>query len=578
MKKSALDDRFKKIEDMLQAIIGVSYQELAEKQEINTQQTKQIHFLEAELKKAKNIANALTSCNEALVRSTSEEQFLLQICELIVKSGAYQLVWIGFAQHDEHKSIHPVAHYGFEYGYLEKINLTWDENSERGQGPTAKAIRNRSPETANDLANDPQYAHCREEAIKRGYAASIALPIVIDEEDNEKENVGVLTIYSKEPASFNTDEIILLSGMAKDIANNISSIRRTNRNLDMEKRNQMEYRSRLVISNLLETALKPLNLSRMLEACLELILSIPWISIMSKGSIFIYDEETNLLKMATQRGLSTPLLKLCQNIELGYCLCGRAAQSRKLVFSSCLDERHDVRFEGITEHGHYCLPIMAEESLLGVLNLYVAHNHQNNPEQEQFLNTVANTLAGIIKRKSADERIYILANTDSLTNIPNRRAFMEHLDHEVARSKRDKLTFAVMYMDLDKFKQVNDVLGHKAGDLLLIQTVKRIKHILRETDTMGRIGGDEFTIILPNSDYLAVEFVAEKIIKSVNQPFTIEGNEVRIGISIGCSLYPEHALSGEDLLRKADKALYVVKSRGKNHILPYQEQFESMQD
>ncbi|NGZ05898.1 MAG: GGDEF domain-containing protein [Magnetococcales bacterium] len=547
------------IEKMVTELVTTATHERSIRQQNNTEQERLIKQLEAELRKSRSIANALTGCNEALVRSTTEEQFLLQLCELIVKSGEYQMAWIGFANQDSDKTVTPAAQYGFEYGYLEQLHISWDAASERGQGPTGRAIRTLTPETAQDIATDPHFVW-REEAIKRGYASSVSLPFQLQDEST----IGTINIYAREPKAFTAEEIALLSGMTKDIAFGIDSIRNARKHSEVEKRHQLEYRSKIVIANLLETALKPITLDRMLETCLDLILSIPWISIMSKGSIFLYQNTRNTLVMTTQRNLSAPLLTLCQEVPLGYCLCGRAAQEKTTVFSSCLDNRHDVRFDGITEHGHYCLPIIADNALLGVLNLYVAHNHQHSPDQELFLTTVANTLAGIIQRKSSEEQITILANTDSLTGIMNRRSYLEALQHEIARSKRNLTRLAVLYLDLDRFKQVNDNLGHKYGDLLLMQTVQRIKHVLRETDLMGRIGGDEFSIVLPNSDPTGAGIVAEKIIRLLNQPFLIDGHTIRIGVSIGCSLYPEHGLTGDLLLQMADKALYTVKTNGRN--------------
>ncbi|MBF0180266.1 MAG: GGDEF domain-containing protein [Magnetococcales bacterium] len=568
MMKARLDQ----IESLLHAMIGVAYKERQEKEAIIARQADLIASLDGELKRSKSIANALTSCNEALVRSTSEMQFLLQVCEMVVKSGDYQLVWIGFAQTDAEKHIKPVAHYGYADGFLERLRMTWDENAAGGRGPAGRAIRNRCAETANDIATDPDYLHCREEALKRGYAASISLPLLLEGE----EEIGVLNIYSRDRFVFNSDEVKLLSRMAQDISYGMLSIRKSHRNHMLEKKNKLEYQSRIVISNLLETSLKPISLERMLEACLELILSIPWVSIVSKGAIFLYDSDNDQLRMVTQRSLSTPLLKMCATVEAGYCLCGRAAKERKLIFSSCLDERHDVRFEGMSDHGHYCLPIMADGELLGVLNLYVACGHENDPEQELFLHTVASTLAGIIKRKAAEERIQLMANTDSLTNVANRRAFMERLGLEIAKARREKSTFALLYMDLDRFKLVNDQLGHKAGDQLLVQVVQRIAGILRETDALGRIGGDEFVLVLPNSQFHGAKFVAEKIIHLINQPFIVADQEVGIGVSIGCAMYPEHGVAGDLLLHKADCALYAVKSRGRNQVLLYEEQFEGL--
>lgn len=337
-----------------------------------------------------------------------------------------------------------------------------------------------------------------------------------------------------------------------------------------EKGAERVQQSRVAISALLRTSLEPISFREQLERALDIILSVPWLTIESKGSIFLMDDEANELVLEVERGLHEHLLKACARLPMGYCLCGKAAQTREIVFSGCMDERHDVTFEGIKEHGHYCVPIMFQDRLLGVVNMYLAHGHQGNFEETEFLSAIANTLAGIIERRRAEEKLKHLAHHDALTGLPNRQLFLDRLGTEVARARRGSLPLGVMFMDLDKFKAVNDTLGHEVGDGLLIEVSRRLQETLRTADTVARLGGDEFTVILTTiAKEKDAEIVARKIIEVLQEPFIIQGAECRIGSSIGISFFPDDGEEPDVLLKHADIAMYQVKKKGRNDFLRY---------
>lgn len=337
----------------------------------------------------------------------------------------------------------------------------------------------------------------------------------------------------------------------------------------LENRDLRAYVNRIAISALLEIGIEPLNLHRKLEVALEIILTVPWLAMQYKGSIFLATEDDHL-EMVAQKNLNDHLLQACKRIPYGFCLCGKAAQSRQIVFSSKLDARHDVTFDGMHEHGHYCIPILLQEKLLGVLNLYVDYNHPHDPEEEAFLSTIANTLAGVIDRALADNRVQHLASHDTLTGLPNRMLFHELLEQELRRAVRDQQTLAVAFLDLDHFKTVNDTFGHEAGDLLLKAASARTRQQLRDSDLLARMGGDEFTLILPNiADQENAITVCNKIVQALNAPFMIEGNVCQIGASIGLALFPAQGQSVETLLQAADQAMYVVKKGGRNGVVVY---------
>ncbi len=171
----------------------------------------------------------------------------------------------------------------------------------------------------------------------------------------------------------------------------------------------------------------------------------------------------------------------------------------------------------------------------------------------------------IVRRKLHRMELYRSANYDSLTDLPNRSLFLDRLSQIVMQSTRYERRFALLFIDLDGFKSVNDTLGHDAGDELLIKVAEKLLECVRESDTVARLGGDEFTVILstiitPEN----AETVARILVEKLSVPLTIQGHEAQIGASIGISLFPEHGDDPEILLKKADDAMYLAKKQGKN--------------
>jgi diguanylate cyclase (GGDEF)-like protein/PAS domain S-box-containing protein len=175
------------------------------------------------------------------------------------------------------------------------------------------------------------------------------------------------------------------------------------------------------------------------------------------------------------------------------------------------------------------------------------------------------TVVDISDRKRAEEQIEFHAYHDVLTHLPNRKLFTDRLTQSISRARRANKPLAVMFVDLDHFKSINDTLGHEAGDELLLEMAIRLRANVREDDTVARLGGDEFTIILAElrqpEDAVSV---AEKIIKAVEQPLSIAGTSIEVSASIGIALYPDDGSDAESLLRNADSAMYRAKEAGRN--------------
>jgi len=174
----------------------------------------------------------------------------------------------------------------------------------------------------------------------------------------------------------------------------------------------------------------------------------------------------------------------------------------------------------------------------------------------------------ITERKVVEEKLTKLAMYDPLTGLPNRTNFFEKLSFSLAQSKRTKSNVALLFIDLDGFKAINDTLGHDAGDQLLMEVAQRLRSCIRESDASARMGGDEFMVILNNLDNTGYAegaiLVADKIIKAINQPTTINGQSCHVGASIGIAIYPNHTQNTDELINIADSAMYLAKGRGKN--------------
>ncbi len=171
----------------------------------------------------------------------------------------------------------------------------------------------------------------------------------------------------------------------------------------------------------------------------------------------------------------------------------------------------------------------------------------------------------ITEKKETEALIWQQANFDTLTQLPNRRMFLDRLQHDILKSRRDGTRIAILFIDLDHFKEVNDTLGHHQGDVLLVEAARRIGACVRQSDTVSRLGGDEFTVILPElSEVDRVEDIAQHIIDSLRMPFQLGQEQAFVSASIGITIYPDDAGNMEDLLKHADQAMYAAKGAGRN--------------
>lgn len=215
------------------------------------------------------------------------------------------------------------------------------------------------------------------------------------------------------------------------------------------------------------------------------------------------------------------------------------------------------------------MPITVDGKVIGV----ICHEHVGSirhwaPEEKEFAITISNALAltfEIDKRKKVEQTLAYKAHHDELTHLSNRTLFLDRLEHSIHKAKRQKKMLAVLFIDLDRFKEINDSLGHAMGDAVLIEVADRLREHLRDIDTIARLGGDEFTLIVEDVDDIQkVNTIALKLLSTLQEPMYIQEHQLYVTISIGISLYPLDGDDAQSLLRNADSAMYKAKEEGRN--------------
>ena len=223
-----------------------------------------------------------------------------------------------------------------------------------------------------------------------------------------------------------------------------------------------------------------------------------------------------------------------------------------------------VKSGGFNSHRHSYERERPNGSVLDITTIPIAHGGW------------VRTYTDITERKEVERKITHSSRHDVLTDLPNRLLFRERLEQLIAESKRDSKSFAVLYIDLDRFKAVNDSLGHLIGDILLKSVTARLRATLRKEDTIARLGGDEFAVLHCGRDLAdTVAPVAQRLISALDEPFVIEGHSVSVGTSIGIALAPENGTDADELLRAADRALYRAKESGRNGYCFFREEMDA---
>jgi len=258
----------------------------------------------------------------------------------------------------------------------------------------------------------------------------------------------------------------------------------------------------------------------------------------------------------------------------GYTLDEVVGKDPKVLSSG----RHDKAFyrtmwHAILNQGHWQGEIWDRRKDGSLYAKWTSISLIRNPDGTPFRHVAL--FSDITEKKQMDDLIWRQANYDGLTGLPNRRLFRDRLDQELRQERRRGHKLAVLFIDLDRFKEINDTLGHSKGDLLLGEAARRIGKCVREGDIVARLGGDEFTVVLPDvRQTVHVEPIVRSILHTLRAPYDLDGEEGYVSASIGITFFPDDARHSEDLLKNADQAMYVAKGAGRDRFSYYTESMQ----
>lgn len=474
----------------------------------------------------KNLYAALSQCNQAIIRSKNEEELFPTVCRDAVTFGGMQMAWIGMND-ESTQELKVISFYGEGTDYLTTLHISTDPASSNSKGPTGRAFHEDRAIWCQDFLHDPMSAPWHGQAKQFGWGSSAALPL-----NCNGKPVGVFTLYSEETEAFDTAAQKLLEEMAMDISFALDSFERDSARQKAEEALQKNQKHLMaIIENEPE--------------CVKLVDSHGALLEMNPAGLAMLEAET--LEEVQQYSLTDYILPEWRAAFI--------ALHKKVM------------------NGENALLEFEAKGLKGTkrwLETHATPLRDNDGNVTMLLGITRDTT----ERKRNEERIRYLANFDNLTGLPNRTQLAIRMKELLNLAKRSKQQIAVIFLDLDRFKDINDTLGHSIGDTLLIESASRLTSLLREEDTVARVGGDEFIILIPDTSVEGAAHVAQKILHSFKNPFHIENHELSVSTSIGIALYPNDGIDFETLYKNADTAMYRAKHDGRNTFCFFTEEMQ----
>lgn len=479
---------------------------------------------ETRIKRLNRFFSTLSATGAAIVRAPDRDTLFKSICRIAVSEGGLVSAWVRL--HDPQTGeLRPVAHAGIGADYFEGLPVSADSGKPGGDGFGGRAFRENRIMVSNDMLEDPVLGRWHERARRLGFRALASLPFSCNDRV-----IGILSLQAAETDFFDDEVVRLLQQMAGDISFALT-------NLDLQE----QHRATLL-------ALRESD-----EQFRQLAKHVPqvfWITdAAQRDTLYVSDNYRAITGRDSGELDGNPKAWLAAIHEDDRQRVQYARRQRAPLGDYDIEYRV-VRPDGSVRWVHdRAFPI-------------------RNARGEVY--RIAGIAEDITESKLSREQLAHLAHFDSLTGLPNRVLFNDRLQQAVAHARRNGWILGVLFLDLDRFKLVNDTLGHATGDQLLQQVAARLSACLRPSDTVARLSGDEFAVILSElSKPQNAGHVSQKILAALAKPFDLGGNEVFVTASIGITVYPNDSERIETLIRDADAAMYGAKSAGRNNFQYY---------
>ncbi len=459
---------------------------------------------------------ALSQCNQAIVQSSSEAELLPKVCEAAVRFGGLKMAWIGMLDEGSLR-IRPRAAHGAGVEYLQDIDISADPALASGRGPTGTAVRENRPYWCQDFAADPNSAPWRERAFQFGWKSSAVIPL-----SRKGVGIGALTLYSDTVQAFDAPTRELLTEMANDLSYALDHF---------ELKAEREQA---------EAALRASE--RHLRTIVET----------EPECVKVISTNGRLLEM------NSAGLAMLEAASLEQAQCRELLDYILPQYREAFTDLHRRVLKGQSDRLQFEI-----QGLRGTRRWLETHAAPMRDARGR-IDAVLGVTRDITEQRRNEERISYLANFDALTGLPNRTQLEDHVHYAIHLAKRNGGLLALMFVDVDRFKDVNDTLGHSSGDAVLVELARRLKALVRAEDTVARLGGDEFVLMLPGTDARGAAEFAQRLLQAIAEPFAHRQHELSMTASIGVAMFPEDGEDMETLARKADTAMYRAKHEGRN--------------
>ena len=517
---------------------------------------------------------ALSATNEAIMRAKTRDELYELVCHAAVLGGVFTSATLALAEPGE-DFLRIVATKGQNYERMKIRRMAVSVAHPEGRGVAGTSFRTRQPCIVNDYLADERTVFFHGVAREEGTRSSASFPLL----KNGDEAVGVLLFSSSDEGAFTGDLVELLARLAENVSFALENFDRAEERARTEEQKERLARMFAALSATNEAIMRSKSRTELFQRVCEAAADG---GKFTSTSINLAKPDSDFLDIVAAAG---PTAETTRSVKIsingahpeGRGLSGTAFRSRQACISNdyLADRRisafHSIiRGDGAKSAGAF--PFLIRGQSVGVMLFISAEKDTFTPEFVELLQRLADNVSFALEnfdrvdeKTKADERIEYLASHDSLTGLPNRETFNELLRHSIEAAGRHGRRFAVLFIDLDRFKVINDSLGHDAGDLLLREVSNRLCNTLRSSDVVARLGGDEFVVILEEvAERDDVELIARNLLSVLGEPTLLSGHECHTTASIGIAMYPSDGSDAQTLTKNADMAMYFAKEDGKN--------------